>query len=156
MGDTNYNNNKTHSRGNPDVVPYSLKPALKMHEIMGIDSMTCENMPWTTTVPVTGLTRINGNLHIAGNNYHEGILWVKGDLKTVGGNDFKGLILVEGDYDAGGNFWMLGGITIRGTTKITAITGTFDILYSSEAIARAIQRATGAGLTMWTQREFVD
>lgn len=143
--------------GNPDVVEKSTRPIYKIWEIMGMDSATCTNLPWGTDMyPVTGLVRRDGNTMFAGHGsglQHEGILWIRnGDLHSSSNLAIKGLIYVEGNYRSTGTTWVLGGIVVLGDTE-TSITGSIDVLYSSQMLARVVQNATGIGMKVISQRE---
>lgn len=145
------------SWGNPDVVNYSTRPIYKIWDIMGMDSATCTNLPWGNDMyPVQGLVRRDGNTMYAGHGagmQHEGILWIRnGDLHSSSNLAIKGLVYIEGDYQSTGTTWVLGGIVVLGTTE-TRITGSIDVLYSSQMIARVVQNATGVGMKIISQRE---
>jgi len=145
--------------GNPDVVEHSTRPIYKIWEIMGMDSATCWNLPWGTDMyPVTGLVRVGtpgGSTMYAGHGSsleHEGILWVRGDLHSSSNLAIKGLVYVEGNYLSTGTTWVLGGIVVLGDVE-TRITGSIDVLYSSQMLARVVQNATGTGMKVISQRE---
>lgn len=145
--------------GNPDVVEHSTRPIYKIWDIMGMDSATCWNLPWGTDMyPVVGLVRVGspgGSTMYAGHGSgmeHEGILWVRGDLHSSSNLAIKGLVYVEGDYLSTGTTWVLGGIVVLGNTE-TRITGSIDVLYSSQMIAKVVQQAAGVGMKVISQRE---
>jgi hypothetical protein len=147
------------SWGNPDYIEKSTRPIYKIWEIMGMDSATCWNLDWGTDMyPVTGLVRVGspgGSTMYAGHGSgleHMGILWVRGSLHSSSNLAIKGLIYVEEDYQSTGTTWVLGGIVVRGTTE-TRITGSIDVLYSSQMIARVVQQAVGTGMKVISQRE---
>jgi hypothetical protein len=147
------------SWGNPDFIEHSVRPIYKIWEIMGMDSATCWDLPWGTDMyPVTGLVRVGspgGSTMYAGHGagmQHEGILWVRGDLHSSSNLAIKGLIYIEEDYQSSGTTWVLGGIVVRGTTE-TSITGSIDVLYSSQMLARVVQQAAGTGMKVISQRE---
>jgi type II secretory pathway pseudopilin PulG len=147
------------SWGNPDYVEKSNRPIYKIWDIMGMDSATCWNLPWGTDMyPVNGLVRVGspgGSTMYAGHGAgleHMGILWVRGDLHSSSNLAVKGLIYVEEDFRSTGTTWVLGGIVVLGETE-TRITGSIDVLYSSEMIARVVQQATGVGMKVISQRE---
>jgi hypothetical protein len=145
------------SWGNPDYVEHSPRPIYKIWEIMGMDSATCTNLPWGADMyPVRGLVRKDGNTMYAGHGSgleHEGILWIRnGDLHSSSNLAIKGLVYVEGNYQSTGTTWVLGGIVVLGETE-TSITGSIDVLYSSQMLARVVQNATGIGMKVISQRE---
>ncbi len=139
--------------GNPDSTSASTRPTPEIWEMMGMSQAECMLLNWTTNNPVTGFTHIIGNKHFTGNTSHEGVLWVEGDVMMAGTVDFRGLIYIEGDLQLSGTLWILGGVVVHGAVQQTNIHGNMTILYSSEAIARAIQRAQGTNMRIWSQRE---
>ncbi|OGF14182.1 MAG: hypothetical protein A2024_07520 [Candidatus Edwardsbacteria bacterium GWF2_54_11] len=143
--------------GNPDVVEKSTRPIYKIWDIMGMDSATCTNLDWGNDMyPVRGLVRLDGNTMYAGHGSgleHDGILWIRGgDLHSSSNLAIKGLIYVDGNYQSTGTTWVLGGIVVLGETE-TSITGSIDVLYSSQTLARVVQNATGVGMKVISQRE---
>lgn len=147
------------SWGNPDYIEKSTRPIYKIWEILGMDSATCWNLPWGSTMyPVQGLVRVGSpgsTTMFAGYGpgmEHDGILWVRGNLHSSSNLAIKGLIYVEGNYRSTGTTWVLGGIVVRGTTE-TMITGSIDVLYSSQTLARVAAGANGVGMRVLSQRE---
>lgn len=154
MGVINNNGANTKAYGNPDSISGSSRPTLKLWEILGMDSASCvDPANWTTNDPVNGWSKFTPEWRATGNSSHEGIAWVVGDCHIAGNMDFKGLIYIEGDLFISGRAWILGGITVRGTVHTTTGHGNMTILYSSEAIARAVTRREGVNMSIWSQRE---
>jgi hypothetical protein len=139
--------------GNPDSTSASTRPTLAIWEMLGMSQAQCMALDWTTADPVVGFTHFIANKHFTGNTSHEGVLWVEGDVMMAGTVDFRGLIYIEGDLQLSGTLWVLGGIVVHGAVQQTNIHGNMTVLYSSEAIARAIQRAQGTNMRIWSQRE---
>lgn len=77
----------------------------------------------------------------------EGLLYVDGDLTINAQFYYRGLIYVEGDLKMNGQAWVLGGIIVKGRTTVRQ-NGGATILYSSEAIARALARYGGQFVTL--------
>lgn len=72
----------------------------------------------------------------------EGLLYVDGDLTLNASFIYRGLVYVEGDLKMNGQAWILGGIIVKGKTRVTQNGGS-TILYSSEAITRALSQYGG-------------
>jgi Tfp pilus assembly protein PilX len=118
-------------------------------------------LAWIGT-PVSGLSNnLNGiyyvdnnatvgdqsaNLGIHGGD-GEGMLYVDGDLTINAQFYYRGLIYVEGDLKMNGQAWVLGGIIVKGRSTVRQ-NGGATILYSSEAIARALARYGGQFVTL--------
>jgi hypothetical protein len=81
----------------------------------------------------------------------EGLLYVDGDLTLNSTTTFRGLIYVEGDLTLNGQAWILGGVIVKGRASVR-MNGGATILYSSEAITRALARYGGQFVTL-TWRE---
>ena len=77
----------------------------------------------------------------------EGLLYVDGDLTLNSSFTYRGLIYVEGDLKMNGQAWVLGGLVVRGKTSITQNGGS-TILYSSDAITRALSQYGGQFVTL--------
>ncbi|MBI1799556.1 MAG: hypothetical protein HYR73_07680 [Candidatus Eisenbacteria bacterium] len=77
----------------------------------------------------------------------EGMLYVDGDLTINAGFVYRGLIYVEGDLKMNGTAWVLGGIIVSGVTQIKQ-NGGATLLYSSDAITRAISKYGGQYTTL--------
>jgi hypothetical protein len=82
----------------------------------------------------------------------EGLLYVDGDLTINAGFVFRGMIYVEGDLTMNGQAWVLGGIIVKGRGSVRQ-NGGATILYSSEAIARALAKYGGQFVTLsWREK----
>jgi hypothetical protein len=77
----------------------------------------------------------------------EGLLYVDGDLTINAGFNYRGLIYVEGDLLWNGQAWVLGGVIVKGKSEIKQ-TGGSTLLYSSDAITRALARYGGQFVTL--------
>lgn len=77
----------------------------------------------------------------------EGLLYADGDLTINAGFVYRGLIYVEGDLKMNGQAWILGGLIVRGRSEIRQ-NGGATILYSSDAIGRALARYGGQFVTL--------
>lgn len=85
-----------------------------------------------------GIGYYSGSLGIHGGT-GEGMTYVGGDLTINSGFVYRGLLYVEGDLMMNGQAWVLGGIIVKGTTKVKQNGGS-TLLYSSEAITQALSR----------------
>ena len=101
--------------------------------------------------PLNGITRIDGDAQLMAGLVGEGLLYVKGDLKAAGDFDYTGLIYVEGDVFMSGEPWILGSMIIRGTSDFNFSSGNAAILYSQEAIMRALQDAMPTVVLSWRE-----
>jgi len=77
----------------------------------------------------------------------EGLLYVDGDLTLNAGFYYRGLIYVEGDLQMNGTAWVLGGIIVKGRQTVRQ-NGGATILFSSEAITRALAKYGGQFVTL--------
>ena len=77
----------------------------------------------------------------------EGLLYVDGDLTLNSSFVYRGLIYVEGDLKMNGQAWILGGLVVRGRSEIRQ-NGGATILYSGDAISRALARYGGQFVTL--------
>ena len=77
----------------------------------------------------------------------EGLMYVDGDLTLNSTFVYRGLIYVEGDLKMNGQAWILGGLVVRGRSEIRQ-NGGATILYSSDAISRALARYGGQFVTL--------
>jgi Tfp pilus assembly protein PilX len=93
--------------------------------------------------PPLGLVYIDGDAAYHGGD-GEGLLYVTGDMTINGTFTYRGLIYVEGDLHLNGDTWILGGLIVKGTTTVKLANGNAAVLYSADAIAEAIARATGS------------
>ena len=99
--------------------------------------------------PLNGITYINGNATINSNLTGEGLLYVTGDLHAAGNFVYKGLIYVEGDVHLTGSPWILGSMIVRGTSDFNFSAGNAAILYSSEALMRALDNSMPVIMLSW-------
>lgn len=88
----------------------------------------------------------SANLGIHGGD-GEGMLYIDGDLTMNAQTTYRGLIYVEGDLKLNGQAWILGGLIVKGKTTVR-MNGGATILYSSEAITRALSRYGGQFVTL--------
>jgi len=111
--------------------------------------------PSTTATTATGIVYLD-NDGVAQNQsgsfaYHgvtgEGMLYVDGDLTLNATFVYKGLVYVEGDLKMNGQAWILGGLIVRGRSEIRQ-NGGATILYSSDAISKALARYGGQFVTL--------
>lgn len=77
----------------------------------------------------------------------EGLLYVDGDLTINAQTYYRGLIYVEGDLKMNGQVWVLGGVIVKGRATVRQ-NGGATILYSSEAISRALAKYGGQFVTL--------
>lgn len=118
-------------------------------------------LAWIGT-PLNGVPgNLNGIYYLDGNsvvgdqssNYGihggsgEGLLYVDGDLTINAQFYYRGLIYVEGDLKMNGQAWVLGGIIVKGRSEVRQ-NGGATILYSSDAITRALAKYGGQFVTL--------
>ncbi len=101
------------------------------------------------TSPLNGITYIQGDATINSNLVGEGLLYVTGDLHAAGNFVYKGLIYVEGDVHFTGSPWILGSMVVRGTSDFNFSSGNAAILYSSEALMRALDSVMPVIMLSW-------
>jgi hypothetical protein len=77
----------------------------------------------------------------------EGLLYVDGDLTINAQFYYRGLIYVEGNLTMNGQAWVLGGIIVKGRSTVMQ-NGGATILYSSDAITRALAKFGGQFVTV--------
>jgi hypothetical protein len=77
----------------------------------------------------------------------EGFLYVDGDLTLNATFVYKGLVYIEGDLKMNGQAWILGGLIVKGRSEIRQ-NGGATILYSSDAISKALARYGGQFVTL--------
>jgi len=109
----------------------------------------------TTATTATGIVYLD-NDGIAQNQsgsfaFHgvtgEGLLYVDGDLTLNATFVYRGLVYIEGDLLMNGQAWILGGLIVKGRSEIRQ-TGGATILYSSDAISKALARYGGQFVTL--------
>ena len=101
-----------------------------------------------------------GDVHLSGGATGAGILIVDGDLRISGGFERVGLLIVRGRVTmtgGGGGKRVVGGVLIGeeivsdvSESEVT-VTGTVDLLYSSEAIALASQSLVMMSVLSWNE-----
>lgn len=92
-----------------------------------------------------------GNLTLSGGAEGAGLLAVDGDLDITGGLQWTGIVLVRGTVrftGGGGNDRIVGSMVVGGDATLT---GTIDLLYSSEAIGMARLRLLYLGVVAWRE-----
>jgi Tfp pilus assembly protein PilX len=102
-----------------------------------------------------GVTQdVSGNFAYHGGD-GEGLLYVDGNLTLNGGFNYRGLIYVEGDLQINGTTWILGGLIVKGQTKVKIANGNCTILYSADAISQNIAKYGGQFVTLsWRESNF--
>lgn len=101
--------------------------------------------------PLEGITYITGDANINSNLVGEGLLYVTGDLHAAGSFIYRGLIYVEGDVHLTGSPWILGTMVVRGTSDFNFSSGNAAVLYSSEALTRALSSAMPCMMLSWRE-----
>lgn len=91
-----------------------------------------------------------GDLHFSGNTTGAGVLVVDGDLTISGGFTWYGIVLVSGraTMTGGGTTKRVIGTLVCGE-EVIRITGTVDLLYSSDAITLASRALTIPVICAW-------
>lgn len=99
-----------------------------------------------------GISYLQGDYHISGLQ-GEGLLYVDGDLELSGNARFVGLVYVEGEFVNTGTTWILGAVLADGDAGVAVDfgAGTPVILYSSEALERALTRAMRYVTLAWKE-----
>ena len=93
----------------------------------------------------------SGNFAFHGAN-GEGMLYVDGDLTLNSTFTFKGIVYIEGDLKLNGTAWILGGLVVKGRSRVK-MNGGATILYSSEAIMIALAKYGGQFVTLsWREQ----
>jgi hypothetical protein len=101
--------------------------------------------------PMEGITYIQGDANITSNLVGEGLFYVTGDLHAAGSFIFRGLIFVEGDVHLTGTPWVLGTMVVRGTSDFNFSSGNAAVLYSSDALTRALSSVMPCILLSWRE-----
>ncbi len=148
-------------RGSSDVVGYpsplnksASNPFYSLSQTLGMDDAQVQRIladadNRTIVNPLRGITYINGDANITSNLTGEGLLYITGDLHAAGEFIYKGLVYVEGDVRFTGSPWILGSMIVRGTTDFNFSSGNAAILYSSEALKRALDSAMPGLVLSW-------
>lgn len=107
-------------------------------ELTGV--LTCADRTFASPGEWKGVCHLVGNQSLESLR-GEGLLYVEGDLQV--GDDFAwvGLVYVEGALRVHGHPWFLGSVVVRGTPGGAAIEGAPTILFSREALDRALDVA---------------
>ncbi len=142
-----------------DPVPIdnaATNPFYSINEVLGLPVKDVQKMLGkadnTSIVdPLNGVTYIIGDATINSNLTGEGLLYVTGDLHASGSFVYKGLIYVEGDLHFTGSPWLLGSLIVRGKTDFSFASGDATVLYSSEALSRALNSAMPALVLSWRE-----
>ena len=134
----------------------STNPFYTLSEVLGISIKDVKEMldradNRSIVNPLNGITYIEGDAKINSNLTGEGLVYITGDLSGNGNFIFTGLIYVEGDVKLTGTPWVLGSMIVRGTTDFNFSAGNAAILYSSEAITRALSSAMPALVLSWRE-----
>jgi hypothetical protein len=147
--------------GSADVMGYPIpvdnsptNPFYTLAEVLGLSDIEINKIlsdPDNTSIvhPLNGITYIQGDANINSNLTGEGLLYVTGDLHAAGSYVYKGLIFVEGDVHFTGTPWILGSMIVRGTSDFNFSSGNAAVLYSEEALERALDSATSCMMLSW-------
>ena len=130
-------------------------PFYTLNEVLGLPLHDVQKMLYdadnkSIVNPLNGITYIDGDAKIKSNLTGEGLIYVTGDLHAAGNFTYIGLIYVEGDVHFTGSPWILGSMVVRGTTDFNFSAGDATILYSSEALSRALNNSMPAILLSWS------
>lgn len=149
--------------GSADVLGYPIpvdnsptNPFYSLGEVLGLSDVDINNIlsdPDNTSIvdPLNGITYIQGDGNINSNLTGEGLLYVTGDLHAAGSFIYKGLIFVEGDVHFTGTPWILGSMVVRGTSDFNFSSGNAAVLYSEEALKRALNNAMSCMVLSWRE-----
>jgi hypothetical protein len=134
---------------------YTLAQALGVTEAVMEDVLVnADHFSATEGSPLDGLTFVDGDA-TDGEKFSDiegsGLLYVTGNLDISGDLVWRGLIYVEGDLTVEGNPWIVGGIIVRGKSEATKTTGTSSILYSREALLRALENLFPYTILSWKE-----
>ncbi len=129
---------------------YSLAEVLGMADA-DVDDLLSHADNTSIVQPLEGITYIEGDATINSNLVGEGLLYVTGDLHAAGSFIYTGLIFVEGDVHFTGSPWILGTMVVRGTSDFNFSSGNAAILYSSEALTRALSNVMPCLVLSWRE-----
>lgn len=147
--------------GSADVMGYPIpvdnsptNPFYSLAEVLGLSDAEINKIlgsPDNTSIvsPLNGITFIQGDANINSNLTGEGLLYVTGDLHAAGSYTYVGLIFVEGDVHFTGTPWILGSMVVRGTSDFNFSSGNAAVLYSKDALERALDSATSCMMLSW-------
>ena len=142
-----------------DPVPIdnaATNPFYSINEVLGLPVKDVQKMLGkadnkSIVDPLNGVTYIIGDATINSNLTGEGLIYITGDLHASGNFVYKGLIYVEGDLHFTGSPWLLGSLIVRGKTDFSFSSGDATVLYSSEALSRALNSAMPALVLSWRE-----
>jgi hypothetical protein len=144
-------------RGDPIPIDNAAtNPFYSLAEVLGMSVKEVQKLfskPDNTSIvdPLNGITYIIGDATINSNLVGEGLIYITGDLYAAGNFIFKGLIYVEGDVHITGTPWILGSLVVRGTSDFNFSSGNSAVLYSSEALSRALNSSMPALVLSWRE-----
>jgi hypothetical protein len=144
-------------RGDPIPIDNAAtNPFYSLAEVLGMSAKEVQKLfskPDNTSIvdPLNGITYIIGDATINSNLVGEGLIYITGDLYAAGNFIFKGLIYVEGDVHITGTPWILGSLVVRGTSDFNFSSGNSAVLYSSEALSRALNSSMPALVLSWRE-----
>ncbi len=130
---------------------YTLAQALGLSQAELADLLASADNTTTGGV-LEGVTYLQGDYRISGLQ-GEGLLYCTGDLELSGNGVFRGLIYVEGEFKNTGVTWILGAAMAEGDASVAVDfgAGTPTILYSSDALERALTRAMRYVTLSWKE-----
>jgi hypothetical protein len=134
----------------------STNPFYSLSEVLGmadfeVNELLANADNRTIVNPLNGITYIIGDANITSNLAGEGLIYVTGDLHAAGSFRYVGLIFVEGDVHFTGTPWILGGMVVRGTSDFNFSSGNAGVLYSKDAITRALTRSMPCIVLTWRE-----
>ncbi len=129
---------------------YSLAEVLGMPD-SDVDELLSHADNTSIVQPLDGVTYIVGDANINSNLVGEGLLYVTGDLHAAGSFIFRGLIFVEGDVHFTGTPWILGTMVVRGTSDFNFSSGNAAVLYSKDALIRALSNVMPCIMLSWRE-----
>ena len=144
-------------RGDPMPINNSaMNPFYSLDEVLGLPVIEVKKLlakadNTKIVKPLNGITYIDGDANINSNLTGEGLVYVTGDLHAAGSFIFKGLIYVEGDVHFTGTPWILGSMIVRGKSDFNFSSGNAAVLYSSEALSRALNSSMPGLILSWRE-----
>jgi hypothetical protein len=149
--------------GSADVIGYPIpvdnspmNPFYSLAEVLGlpdaeINKILSDADNTSIVNPLNGITYIQGDANINSNLKGQGLLYVTGDLHAAGSYIYRGLIFVEGDVHFTGTPWILGSMVVRGTSDFNFSSGNAAVLYSKDALERALDSAMSCMILSWRE-----
>ena len=123
----------------------------------GVSAPEAEGSWGTITTPT--IVFGSGNHHISGGAAGAGLLIIDGDLKISGNFEWLGLVIVRGNVEfvgGGDTKRVVGGVIVEnnvdgfsGGDLVTS--GTIDLIYSAETLARASQVFAAFSIMNWRE-----